>query len=98
MSALIRIYSNLGKENVYSFTGYNTLNNQLTVYSNIGIQDVSILNLRRTVESNEPCTIVITDSSNDIYTTTTCTINGARLDKESNAIVFESSDTSFTRT
>ena len=95
MSVLIRIYSKLGKEHIYTFAGYSALNDTLTVYSNVDC-DINLQNLKGCVESNQPCCIYITDSGNDMYTTTECNIEGAKLDKGSNEIVYELAKTSFT--
>ena len=94
MSVLIRIYTQFGKEHVYTFEGYSTLNNTLSIYSNLGVQDVAICNFQRLIESQEPCKIHITDRSNDLYTTTECFIEGARLDKRD--IKYDSVETRFT--
>lgn len=94
MSVSIRIYTQFGKEHIYTFEGYSTLNDTLTIYSNLGIQDVSILNFQRLIESEAPCKIHITDHSNDLYTTTECFIEGARLDKRE--IKYDNAETRFT--
>jgi len=103
MSVSIRIYTQFGKEHIYTFEGYSTLNNTLIVYSNLGIQDVSIRNLELLVESNEPCKIHITDrrtetgdigSNTQPYTTTECFIEGARLEKRE--IKYDNEETRFT--
>jgi len=95
MSVLIRIYSKFGKENIYTFSGYNALNDTLTVYSNLDC-DIALRNLKGCVKSNEPCKIHITDRSNDLYTTTECIIEGATLNDESDEIVYELATTKFT--
>lgn len=94
MSVSIRIYTKFGKEHVYTFEGYNTLNNTLTIYSNLGCQDVSLRNFQLLVESNEPCKIHLTDHSNDVYITTECFIEGAVLDNRE--IKFDTSELKFT--
>jgi len=96
MSVSIRIYTQFGKEHVYTFEGYRALNSTLSIYSNLGVQDVCIKNFQLLVESEEPCKIHITDRSNDAYTTTECFIEGATLDKDSNEIVYELATTKFT--
>lgn len=99
MTVSIRIYSKLGKEHVYTFEGYNTLNNTLTVNSILGCEDVSIANLQLCIKSNEPCDIQITDRSNDLFTITKCFIHGARLDKKENGrnyIAFDTVELKFT--
>jgi len=95
MSCLIRIYSKFGKEHVYTFNEYSVLNSTLTIYS-ANLDCVDIRNVKGCVESNQPCCIHITDSNNDMYTTTECHIEGATLDKESDEIVYELAKTSFT--
>ncbi len=80
----IRIYSKLGKEHIYTFEGYSTLNNELTVYSNNGIECITIRNLQIMVEENEPCCIYIRHGNEQ------CTIDGATYDKESRSILFDS--------
>lgn len=80
----IRIYSKLGKEHIYSFDGYSAHSNQLTVYSNNGIECVTIRNLEIVIEANEPCRVYIRDGKEE------CTLDGARFDKESREILFDS--------
>jgi hypothetical protein len=94
MSALIRIYTKFGKEHVYTFEGYSTLNNVFTIYSSLGVQDVSILNFKNLVREEEPCRIHVTDRSNDLYTTTEVFVEGARL--IGNDIIFDIAELRFT--
>ena len=96
MSVSIRIYTQFGKEHVYTFEGYSALNNTLSIYSNLGVQDVCIRNFQLLIEQEEPCKIHITDRSNDLYTTTECFIEGATLDKDSKQIVYETAELKFT--
>ena len=79
----IRIYSKLGKEHIYTFEGYSLLNSQLTIYSNLGIQDVNIRNLQICIEDNEPCRMYIRNDNEE------CTLDGVTFDRESNTILFE---------
>lgn len=96
MTVSIRIYTQFGKEHVYTFEGYSTLNKTLTIYSNLGLEDVSIRNLQLCVERNEPCKMHLTDRSNDIHTTTECFLEGARLNDKGNKIVFDTLENRFT--
>lgn len=79
----IRVYSKLGKEHIYTFKGYSTLNNELTIYSHLGIEDVSIRNLQIAIEAAQPCSVYIRDGNEE------CTLDGARYDEESRKILFD---------